>query len=403
MPTDSNDDANLTLPERPNLRHLKNQARDLLKSGGARSITDAQFKIARLYGFASWPKLKMHVESLAEIGQLKLAIDRNDLDRVKALMTRNPSLHRAPLGYGKSGPLTWAAECRIPSGAPTAERLAIARWMIENGSDIHQGGDGPLSRASLNGQRIAMMDLLVSCGANVNAEWNGSFPIIYSPCETVDPIALKWLLNHGADPNCADRSGRGTALDYLIESYSRSTRLGECIDILLNAGAKTKYDVPPLLDLLRGRLDRLAAHLQSDSSLAHRRFEQFTFGGTGGRLLDLNGATLLHVAAEFGNAVAATLLLEHGADVNAQALVDEHGVGGQTAIFHAVTQFGDFGLSVTKLLLEKGADLSLRVTLPGYYEKPGEVVECTPLGYALRFPGGESKTIMLLRGIGAPE
>ncbi len=58
------------LPDRPNLRHLKDQAKDLLKAGGAESLTDAQLKIARFYGFASWPKLKIHVDSLEEIGNL---------------------------------------------------------------------------------------------------------------------------------------------------------------------------------------------------------------------------------------------------------------------------------------------------------------------------------------------
>ena len=66
------------LPDRPNLRHLKDQARDLLRTGAAASVTDAQFKIARLYGFASWPKLKAHVDSLEEVGKLKHAIDGND-------------------------------------------------------------------------------------------------------------------------------------------------------------------------------------------------------------------------------------------------------------------------------------------------------------------------------------
>src|SRR5262252_8050861 len=188
------------LPERPNLRHLKNQAKDLLKTGGASSLTDAQFKIARLYGFASWPKLKAHVDSLEEIGRLKQAIDTNDLKRVKAMMTANRALHRAPLGYNKNGPLTWVAECRVPWGPPTPERLAMAEWMIDNGSDIHQGGDGPLMRAALVGHRIPMMELLVSRGANVNALWNGYFPIIFASCETVDPLSLKWLLEHGADP-----------------------------------------------------------------------------------------------------------------------------------------------------------------------------------------------------------
>src|SRR5579872_1486384 len=103
-------DAPRPLPERPNLRHLKDQARDLLKAGQAESLTDAQFQVARLYGFASWPKLKLHVESLAEIGKLKQAIDRNGFDQVTVLMTRNPALHRAPIGYGHDGPLTWVAE-----------------------------------------------------------------------------------------------------------------------------------------------------------------------------------------------------------------------------------------------------------------------------------------------------
>ena len=58
------------LPDRPNLRHLKDQAKDLLKAGAAASLADAQFQIARLYGFASWPKLKAHVESFEEFGQL---------------------------------------------------------------------------------------------------------------------------------------------------------------------------------------------------------------------------------------------------------------------------------------------------------------------------------------------
>src|ERR1035438_9213808 len=116
-----------TLPDRPNLRHLKDEAKLLLKAGGADSLAGAQLKIARGYGFASWPKLKAHVDSIEEIGQLKLAIDSNDLERVKAMMTRNPALHRAPLGYGKNGPLTWVAECRVPWEAPSATRLAMAQ------------------------------------------------------------------------------------------------------------------------------------------------------------------------------------------------------------------------------------------------------------------------------------
>jgi ankyrin repeat protein len=405
-------EASRSLPDRPNLHHLKEQAKDLLKAGAAASLTDAQFKIARLYGFASWPKLRAHIDSLDGAGQLKQAIDTNDIDRVKTLMTRNPSLHRAPLGYGKDGPLTWLAECRVPWEPPSPARLAMATWMLEHGSDVHQGGDGPLMRAALNAYRIPMMELLVSHGADVNALWHGHFPIIFAPCESLDPTALKWLLDHGANPNCRDSRQSagghpypGTALDYLVASYARSPeRLSTCINILLEAGGATKYDAPAVLELLRGRLDALTEQIDADPALVNRRFTELDFGMTGGRRLTLHGGTLLHVAAEYGNLAAVALLLDRGADVNTRAVVDEAGVGGQTAIFHAVTQFDDGGLPVTQLLIERGADLGVRVKLPGDYEQSGGNVACTPLGYALLFGGSRQReTVTLLRERGAVE
>lgn len=267
-------------------------------------------------------------------------------------------------------------------------------------------------RAALNAYRIPMMELLVLHGADVNALWHGHFPILFAPCEALDPAALKWLLDHGANPNCRDHgyeiSGHaypGTALDYLIAGYERSLeRLSVCIDLLLRAGGKTKYNMPPVLAVLRGRLDDLVKLMDTEPGVVNQSFPELDCGQTGGRSLLLQGGTLLHVAAEYGNVAAVALLLDHGADVNARATVDEAGIGGQTAIFHSVTQFGDDGVPVTKVLLERGADLNLRVKLPGAYERPGEIVECTPLGYAVLF-GGESqkRTAALLREWSAVE
>lgn len=283
-------------------------------------------------------------------------------------MTRNPALPRAPLGYGKDGPLTWVAECRVPWEPPSPARLAMATWMLEHGSDVHQGGDGPLMRAALDASRIPMLELLVAHGADVNALWHGHFPILFAPCEALDPAVLRWLLGHGAHPNRRDHGYQigghaypGTALDYVIGSYGRSAeRLSACIDLLLEADGVTRYDVPGVLPLLRGRLDALAEWLDAHPALVSRRFPELDCGMSGGRCLTLQGATLLHVAAEYGNPAAAALLLDRGADANARATVDDAGVGGQTAIFHAVTQFDDGGLPVTQLLLDRGADLAVR-------------------------------------------
>lgn len=396
------------LPARPDLRHLKDQAKDLLRSGGATSLANALFAVAREYGFASWTKLKNHVEARLAIGQLADAIDADDVDRVKALLTANPGLHRAPIGYGGSGALTRVAECRTLQGV-TPARLAMAAWLIEHGSDVHQDGDAPLGRAALNGSRVPMMELLVSRGADVNGAYKGMFPVILAPCESVDPEALRWLLERGANPNCADptRQFRDGALDYVIGSYVRSPELAQCMEILLAAGATTRFDIPPVLNLLRGRLDTLSEQLAADLHLVHARFPSLDVGTSGERMLTLRGGTLLHVAAEYEPAGrAAALLLDAGADVNARADIDAAGVGGQTPLFHAVTHGGSTHrwLAVSRLLIERGADVNVRARVPGHYEREGEVLDCTPLGYARRFSGGpESSTVRLLREHGARE
>jgi ankyrin repeat protein len=275
----------------------------------------------------------------------------------------------------------------------------MAQWMIDNGSDIHQGGDGPLMRAALVDERIPMMELLVRNGANVNAEWGGHFPIVYAPCETVEPQALKWLLDHGADPSCEglSRPYLDSALDYVIGTYSRSPNLALCTDILTDRGCRSRRDRPAVVDLLRGRIDLFAQRLDADPSLVTARFPDFDFGSSGARRLLLRGATLLHVAAEFGSIEAAQALLDRGADVNARAEIDASGVGGQTPIFHAATQFSDFGLAMVDFLLKHGASVAIRALIPGHYERPEEFVECSPVEYALLFPGPGSPTVGLLK------
>jgi hypothetical protein len=325
----------------------------------------------------------------SSLDELRDAIDRNDLPLVQAMMLRNPALHQAPLGYAGDGPLTWVAECRVPRLPPNETRLAMAEWMIANGSDVHQGGEAPLMRATLSAERIPMMELLVAHGADVNAAWHGSYPIIFTACEALNPETLHWLLEHGAHP--------GTALDYLLGTYVRNAEaLGACIEALLRAGGKSKYDNPALLAVIRGRVTELAELLDVNPELVHQRFPDLDFGTTAGRMLTLRGGTLLHVAAEFQSFDAAQLLLDRGADVNAAALPDEAGVGGQTPVFHAATQREDAGLPIVRLFVERGADLRLRARLPGHHERPGEIVECTPLGYALLFPGDRGPTSAFL-------
>ena len=318
-----------------------------------------------------------------DAARLKEAIDGEDLALVQALMESDKELHQAPLGYGKDGPLTWVAECRVPWRAPSETRLAMARWMIANGSDVHQGGDGPLMRAALNSDRIPMMELLVELGADVNARWHGHYPIIHAACETLDPESLRWLLKHGAEA--------GDALDYTLATYVRAPEeLRACLQILMDAGAVTECPAI-VVALVRGEVDVMKRMLGEDAGYLTRQFPEIDFGSTARRRLTLRGATLLHVAAEYGEMDAARLLLDCGCDVNARA------ASGQTAIFHAATQFDDKGLPMVELLMERGADLSIRANLPGQYDRPDEFIECTALEYAARFPGSDGEASLTVR------
>src|SRR4051794_33876825 len=101
------------LPPKPDIRHLKDQAKDVLKSGKVATLPAALFEVARRYGFSSWPKLKSHVIAQTNAGMLKDAITQNDLPAVQGLFAAYPDLRKAPIGRG-GGPLTWAAECRGP-------------------------------------------------------------------------------------------------------------------------------------------------------------------------------------------------------------------------------------------------------------------------------------------------
>lgn len=237
------------------------------------------------------PKLKQHVESREKTGRLNQAINTNDLAGVQQLLAGHPELRQV---------------------------------LVD---------EVPLQRVAQPG-RIPMMDLLVRHGADVNGLAWGWFPALFTPCENLEPEPLQWLLDHGADPNRGNPKGPGTALDYAIQTYPRDpNRLATCIEMLLAAGARTRYNVRGILPILRGRTGELAALLDTDSALLHRRYPELDCGQSGGRLLTLRGATLLHVAVEYGFFDAGRLLLDRGADVNARADIDAKGVGGRRQSF----------------------------------------------------------------------
>ena len=184
------------LPAKPNLEHLKNQAKSLLRSfeqgdGSAKErlsalspisaanpkLADALHVVAREYGFTSWPKLKEHVESLARVLSppelLTAAIRASDAARAVRVLEDHPEL-KAQL----NGPLA-----------------------------DYGGGDTPLLAAVQRTDRKTI-DVLLEAGADINARgqfWAGGLSVLDECAEEL----TAFLIERGAvlDAHAAARLG----------------------------------------------------------------------------------------------------------------------------------------------------------------------------------------------------
>jgi hypothetical protein len=254
-------------------------------------------------------------------------------------------------------------------------------------------------RAALSDDRIPMMELLVAHGADVNALWHGSYPILCAPCETLAPGALRWLLAHGADPRVASPE-YGTPLSMVLGTYGRNPHgRGACLEAFAERGFSLP-DTPPMA-LHRRRLDLLEEHLRRDPGMLGRTWSEAEIyppelgmkPDDGLCATPVAGGTLLHLAIEYDDLETADWLVQRGADVNARAAVDEDGFGGHTPLFHAVVGLGRRDDAKARFLLERGADPNARATLRKQLRDMGdpekermhEFHDVTPLGYAARY------------------
>ena len=83
------------LPARPNLEHLKKQAKallhELLQQNPSAQLSDAQHLVAREYGFASWPRLKAHIELQARTQAAEVSLFVGEWRANVAQSTRHPA------------------------------------------------------------------------------------------------------------------------------------------------------------------------------------------------------------------------------------------------------------------------------------------------------------------------
>jgi hypothetical protein len=155
-----------------------------------------------------------------------------------------------------------------------------------------------------------------------------------------------------------------------------------------------------------GDLERLKHHFQQDPQLIHRRFGYQEIyppelgcaddlrSGLHGTPID--GTTLLHLSVEFDEREIFDWLLDMGADVNAPALVNKEGFGGQTPLFNALVS-GAYACGrqrdayMAYRLLVLGTDTHTRINLRKYLDwrdEPGWhiALNITSLEWAAGFP-----------------
>ena len=186
---------------------------------------------------------------------------------------------------------------------------------------------------------------------------------------------LRAALDAGCDVRASIRGK--SAVNWLIEMYTRSDRFPDCLRLLLQHGAR--LDDPRIAPVLLDDADALTDALRADPSLIRHRTSLVS------AFTPLVGASLLHVAAEFGHVKTARELLEMGADVDARAAVDEHGLNGHTPLFHTVNSNDNRSAPVLDLLLEAGAapDVRLRgITWGKGFEWETTCFDVTPISYA---------------------
>jgi ankyrin repeat protein len=336
-----------------NLEHLKKQAKRILRGLQTRNpqaleryrallsrpvpehpkLADAQHVLALQLGFASWPKLKAHVEAIELGGEpaanLMLAITTDAPAAARRVLRQHPEL-KARL----NDPIPGGAFGATPllAALPWANREMID-VLLEAGADINQrshwwaGGFGVLdddrglasfliergARVDVHAAaRLGMMDRLAELvrgdPALVHARGgDGQTPLHFAPSVEV----AAFLLDHGADIDAHDVDHESTPAQYMVRGRQEVARY------LMDRGCRTDL----LMVSALGDLGRVRRHLDDDPAAIRMTVSERWFpkrdprsGGTI-YIWTLGGNKTAHVIArEFGHENVLALLLERSSE-----------------------------------------------------------------------------------------
>lgn len=188
---------------------------------------------------------------------------------------------------------------------------------------------------------------------------------------------IRQCFSHGVSPN--DHFRNEPLIYELISEYTRTPRFKDCVKVFVDYGLE--FDDKILLSVLLD--DAKSLELQITNNPEEAVSKQYTLRCA---YTPLHEASLLHICAEFNHLACAEVLVNHGANINVRAGVDEYGFGGQTPIFHTVNQNGNNSSNMLNYLLSKSADLEITVTgliWGKSYEWETLIPSVNPISYAM--------------------
>lgn len=339
------------LPPSADLEWLKKAAKRQVKEWRAQGrdakLAEAQFALAREYGFASWRALKAHLDRSAQgvaeesIARFLRLIGTSDLEGAKDALTADPELVNAvgphPFWGGRLQPLHLAIE----GNRPAFFDLLLAHGADVVGRNADYDNWSPLMIAARE-QRGDMVDRLQAKGAPTGLcealllRDDSALDAVLATTRWQDvpapsgslialartPYAVRRLVELQVPADTKDRWG-SNAMDALSRLGAKGADLVATLDAL--GTAATLQDIARL-----GDLDRLKQQMALDPAAVH-------------------DPKVVMAAVDFGHLESVEWLLGQGANVNAR-----HGFGSSGTALHSAAWNGD--LAMVQCLLDHGAN-----------------------------------------------
>ena len=425
-----------TLPDAANhewlRKHAKRRLQELRKSTPSAKLADAQFDIAKQYGFSSWRALKAHLDSLTIDGQLFDAARNGDAARLATLLDAHPDklhvrgkpydftlLHAgashlavvellltrgADVNARETGDNTYAMHWAAAAG-----KLDIVRRLADAGGDVVGHGDdhelevigwATCWDGTNDDAHRAVADFLVSRGARhhifsaiamnlagevrrivaespaalnrrMSRNENNQLPLHFAVrMGRSEMVSL--LIELGADPLGVDGSGYTVAVYAEDPEIDRPVMAAVRRMTLAELSSAERGHRPPQVRLL----DLVAALATRDDDVANRLWNENPRGSQAGGPY----AGVLHLMVKRGDGRAVRWLLDRGADPNA---LWAHWEADVTPL-HLAAMVGH--ADVARALLAAGADRTIR----------DNKHDSAPLGWAEFF--GRIEIVRLLGG-----